>query len=47
MEAFKKCYSRESFSKIVVNSDKYLNELDEIISDIKNEFRVTEPHANY
>ena len=35
---------RESFSKIVVNSDKYLNELDEIISDIKNEFRVTEPH---
>ena len=35
---------RESFSKIVVNSDKYLTKLDEIISDIKNEFRVTEPH---
>ena len=34
---------RESFAKVVVNSENFLSELDELVSEIKNEYAVTEP----
>ena len=37
---------RESISKIVVNSEEYLQKLDGIVAAIKNEFIVSEPNLN-
>ena len=34
---------RESFAKVIVNSENFLSELDELVSEIKNEYAVTEP----
>ena len=34
---------RESFAKLVVNGENFLSELDKLVSEIKNEYAVTEP----